>query len=39
MTAAKKKVTLYPDDVNRLSDEEFLNDSIIEFYLLYSLTH
>jgi Ulp1 family protease len=31
----KGKITIYNDDLNRLNDEEFLNDTIIEFYLTY----
>ena len=33
--AVKNKVTIYNDDLRRLDDEEFLNDTIIEFYLKY----
>jgi Ulp1 family protease len=36
--AAKKKITLYMDDLARLEDDEFLNDTIIEFYLMYSIS-
>ena len=34
-TSRKGKITIYNDDLNRLNDEEFLNDTIIEFYLTY----
>jgi Ulp1 family protease len=34
--ATKNKITIYPDDVNRLNEDEFLNDTIIEFYLTYA---
>jgi Ulp1 family protease len=33
--AIKNKITIYPDDLNRLNEDEFLNDAIIEFYLTY----
>jgi Ulp1 family protease len=33
MNAAKNKITIFHDDLDRLNDGEFLNDTIIEFYL------
>ena len=33
----KNKITIYRDDYERLNDDEFLNDTIIEFYLMYSV--
>jgi sentrin-specific protease 7 len=35
--ATKNKITIYQDDLNRLNEDEFLNDTIIEFYLTYYL--
>ena len=34
--AVKNKITIFKDDIDRLNDDEFLNDTIIEFYLRYS---
>jgi len=31
--AVKNKITIFNDDLDRLNDDEFLNDTIIEFYL------
>jgi len=31
--AVKNKITIFNDDLNRLNNNEFLNDTIIEFYL------
>jgi len=33
-TSAKRKVTVLKDDLGRLNEDEFLNDTIIEFYLM-----
>ena len=33
MNAVKNKITIFHDDLDRLNDGEFLNDTIIEFYL------
>jgi Ulp1 family protease len=33
--ATKNKITILREDYDRLEDDEFLNDTIIEFYLLY----
>ena len=37
-TSAKRKVTVLRDDLGRLNEDEFLNDTIIEFYLMYPLS-
>lgn len=36
ITAVKNKITIFNDDIDRLNVDEFLNDTIIEFYLRYS---
>jgi hypothetical protein len=36
INAVKNKITIFNDDIDRLNDDEFLNDTIIEFYLRYS---
>ena len=33
--ATKSKISIYKEDQDRLNDDEFLNDTIIEFYLMY----
>lgn len=38
LNAVKNKITIYQEDYDRLNDDEFLNDTIIEFYLTYRLT-
>ena len=35
LNGGKNKITIYKDDHERLNDDEFLNDTIIEFYLMY----
>jgi Ulp1 family protease len=32
---AKRKITIFRDDLLKLNEGEFLNDTIIEFYLMY----
>jgi len=34
LNAVRNKITIYRDDLDRLKDDEFLNDTIIEFYLM-----
>ncbi|ORY78950.1 hypothetical protein BCR37DRAFT_334620, partial [Protomyces lactucae-debilis] len=36
---AASSVTLFPDDVERLKPGEFLNDSLIDYYLRYNFDH
>jgi Ulp1 family protease len=36
---AKRKITLFRDDLAKLDEGEFLNDTIIEFYLMYPPNH
>ena len=38
LNAVKNKITIYQDDYERLNEDEFLNDTVIEFYLTYDTT-
>lgn len=39
LDAVRNKITIYQDDLERLKDDEFLNDTIIDFYLMYIYDH
>ena len=39
LNALKKKITIFNEDLERLEDDQFLNDTVIEFYLTYILSY